>query len=88
MKVITMIEEKEGEGLASFLGKLIAVHCSNYIYQGTLIGINATCIKLAADACCVFETGEYGATKWKDAQALGKEQYVMIQSIERFEAGK
>ena len=88
MKVVTMIEEKDGEGLAAFLGKSIALHCSNYIYCGTLIGINSSCVKLDSDAVCVFETGEYSAKKWKDAQPLGKEQYVMIQAIERFEAGK
>ncbi len=88
MKVVTMIEEKENEGLQAFYGKLVAVHCANYIYQGTLVGINATCIKLDADAVCVFETGPYGDKQWKDAQPLGKAQYIMLSMIERFEAGK
>lgn len=88
MKVLTRIEEKDGEGLLSFLGSPIAVHCSNYIYQGTLIGVNDTCIKLDADAVCVYETGPFENKIWKDAQKLGKSQYVMIQPIERFEAGK
>jgi len=88
MKVVTMVEEKENEGLQSFLGKPITLHCSNYIYTGTLIGINATCVKLDSDAKCVFETGPFNAETWKDAQPLLKQQYVMIQAIERFEAGK
>ncbi len=88
MKVITKIEEKDGEGLMSLFGAPIAVHCSNYIYQGTLIGVNETCIKLADDAVCVFETGEFKAKSWKDAQPLGRVQYVMIAAIERFESGK
>lgn len=88
MKVVTKIKEVAVEGLELFMDKSITVHCSNYIYTGTLIGINQTCIKLADDAQCVFETGPYKDKSWKHAESLGKEQYVMLQAIERFEAGK
>lgn len=88
MKVVTLVEEKEGEGLQAFLGKPITLHCCNYIYAGTLIGVNQTCVKLADDAVCVFETGPFLNKEWKDAQKLGKCQYIMIQAIERFESGK
>ena len=89
MKTIKVIEEKEGEGLISFLGLPITVYCLNYIYTGTLIGVNDTCIKLdGRDACIVYETGPLADVSFKDAQKCGRDRYVMIGTIESFEAGK
>lgn len=81
MKVV--VQEVEGEGLESFLGKTITLWCSRYIYTGTLSGVNATCVKLT-NAKIVYETGPLTSANWADAQALPHDWYVMIQSIESF----
>ena len=89
MKTIKVIEEKEGEGLISFLGLPITVYCLNYIYTGTLIGVNDTCIKIdGKDASIVYETGSLTALAFKDAQKCGRDRYIMTATIESFEAGK
>lgn len=41
-----IIEEKEGEGFEKLLGERITVFCANYIYTGTLSGVNETCLLL------------------------------------------
>lgn len=84
-----IIESDEAEGLIAFLGEPITVYCLNYIYTGTLVGVNDTCIKLdGKDAAIVYETGELTDKKFKDAQKCGRDRYVMIATIESFEAGK
>ena len=86
MKVIC--EEKTGEGLMALLGKPVALYCLNYIYSGTLIGVNDTCVKLR-DACIVYETGSFSDKGWKNAQKLpGESHYVQISAIESFGDGK
>lgn len=85
MKIL--VEEVENEGLESFLGKSIVVLCLNYIYTGTLSGINKTCIKISG-ARLVYETGEWKSTAWKDAQALPSDWYIQVSCIESFGAGK
>ena len=82
MKVV--IDEVSGEGLESFLGKEIALYCVNYIYAGTLVGVNDTCVKLT-DAHIVYETGPFDECGWKDAQALpGDTHYVQLVAVESF----
>lgn len=81
MKVV--VQEVDGEGLESFMGKNITIFCGIYIYTGKLVGVNATCVKLA-DAKIVYETGAFNAKEWKDAQSLPGDWYVQIQSIESF----
>jgi hypothetical protein len=89
MKTVVQTIEVEKEGLAAFLGEKITVYCLNYIYTGTLLGINETCIKLSAkDAAIVYETGSLTASTFKDAQLCGRDRYVMIDTIESFEAGR
>ena len=84
-----IIECEDQEGLLAFLGEPITIYCLNYIYSGTLIGVNETCAKLAAkDACIVYETGPLTDKQFKDAQKCGRDRYVMIAAIESFEAGK
>ena len=84
-----IIETEEAEGLLAFIGEPITVWCMSYIYTGTLIGVNDTCIKLdGKDAAIVYETGELTAKSFKDAQKCGKNRYIMISAIESFEAGK
>ena len=82
MKVV--VEEKDGEGLASFLGRPVTLWCMNYIYSGTLVGLNDTCAKLK-DAVLVYETGAFTSPGWKDAQSLpGGVHYVQLAAIESF----
>ena len=83
-----IVEQVEGEGLDSFLGERVVVFCANYIYSGLLAGVNATCI-LLHDASIVYETGQWSAAKWADAQPMGPgAHYVRIQWIESFRKGK
>lgn len=78
-----LVQEVEGEGLESFIGKNITVFCGIYIYTGKLVGVNASCIKLA-DAKIVYETGDFSGKEWKDAQSLPGDWYVQVMSIESF----
>jgi len=82
MKVL--IEEKEGEGLESLMGKEVTLFCINYIYAGKLIGVNSTRVKLE-NPKIVYETGSFEEKKWKDAQALPhKFYYIATQAVESF----
>jgi len=83
IKVDQKIEEVENEGLIALLGKTVTLFCVNYIYAGKLIGVNKSCIKLQ-NAHIVYETGDFSAYSFKDAQRLGKEFYVNTQAIESF----
>ncbi len=81
MKVL--VEEREGEGLDSLLGKTVTLFCGLYIYTGKLVGVNDTCVKLG-DAKIVYETGAFTTKDWKDAQALPGDWYVQRLAIESF----
>lgn len=81
MKVI--VEEVDGEGLESLLGKTVTIFCGIYIYTGKLIGVNDTCIKLT-EAKIVYETGDFKTKDWKDAQSLPHDWYIQRQAIESF----
>lgn len=84
MKVMQEIVEVSGEGLESLLGKTVTVFCANYIYQGKLVGVNVTCIKLES-AYIVYETGPLTGNHAKDAQPFGaKYHYIQMTSIESF----
>ena len=84
--MLKIIENVDGEGLAAFLGHKIFIMCGNYFYTGTLSGINDTCV-LLTDASIVYETGEWSAKAYKDAQKLPSNWYVNISAIESFGAG-
>lgn len=83
MKKLVQVQEVEGEGLMSLLGQRVTLFCMNYIYTGTLVGVNSTCV-LLEDAAVVYETGAFTDTKWKDAQPLPKALYVQVAAIESF----
>lgn len=83
MKKLVNVTEVEGEGLLSLLGERITLFCLNYIYTGTLVGVNDTCVRLD-DAGIVYETGELKSTKWTDMQKLPHPAYVQLGSIEMF----
>ncbi|MDE1766537.1 MAG: hypothetical protein KGI27_09765 [Thaumarchaeota archaeon] len=88
MKKLVTVTEVEGEGLQSLLGEKVILLCNNYFYAGTLTGVNETCVQLT-DPEIVYETGEWTAKKWANAQAFpAKELYVQTAMIEAFGRGK
>ena len=88
MKKIVNVQEVEGEGLLKLIGEKVLILCANYFYSGTLEGVNDECVLLGDDAAIVYETGEWKASTWKDAQPLGGPHYVMKSAIESFRKGK
>lgn len=88
MKKLVSVTEVEGEGLESLLGEKVLLFCANYIYTGKLIGVNATCVCLE-DPAIVYETGDFAAPVYKDAQKLApKTFYVQVRAIESFGAAR
>lgn len=83
MKKIVAITEVEGEGFPALLGKKVIIFCLNYIYTGTLAGINNTCI-LLEEAKIVYETGDFSSKSFKDAQLLSFPLYIQTATIESF----
>ena len=75
--------EVQGEGLEKLLGERVTLFCMNYIYTGTLTGVNETCV-LLTDAGIVYETGPFDEKAWKDVQSLPHDWYVQTASIESF----
>lgn len=83
-----IIEIDESEGLESLLGENVLVFCLNYIYAGKLVGVNTTCIRIDG-AKLVYETGEFSASNYKDAQFMPTESwYIQTSAIESFGKGK
>lgn len=78
-----LVQEVSAEGLDALMGKRVTLFCAVYIYTGTLVGINDTCVKLD-DAAIVYETGSFSDQVWKDAQKLPKSWYVRLSAIESF----
>ena len=88
MKKIVSVTEVSGEGLESLLGEKVILLCMNYFYTGVLEGVNTDCV-LLADAAIVYETGEWSAKTWKDAQKMCVDKlYVQRGAIEAFAVGK
>lgn len=85
MKAVEKVQVKEvdGEGLIGLIGKQVTVWCMNYIYTGTLEGVNSTCIKLNP-AKVVYETGSLMDKTWKAAQDVPNGLYIQIGAIESF----
>lgn len=83
MKKIVTVQEVEGEGFTALLGKRVLVFCMNYIYTGTLTGVNTTCI-LLEDAAIVYDTGAFDKTTFGDAQKLPYSLYIQTDTIESF----
>ena len=75
--------EVENEGFISLLGQQVEIRCNVYIYAGTLVGVNQTCVKLD-NAAIVYETGPHNDSNYKDAQKIGDSQYVSMNLIESF----
>ena len=75
--------EVEQEGLIALMDKRVLVFCLNYIYVGTLEGVNDSCIKLK-DAAIVYSTGTFTSKTFEDAQKLPFSVYVQTSAIESF----
>ena len=75
--------EESSEGLVKLLGERVTLFCLNYIYTGTLAGVNDTCV-LLNDPAIVYETGAFADAQWKDAQKLPSSLYVMLSAVESF----
>lgn len=82
-KLPTQVIEVDNEGLISLLGKQVTLFCLNYIYTGTLEGVNEKVVKLNK-AAIVYETGGFNDSEFKDAQKLPNDLYVSIAAIESF----
>jgi len=82
-KLPTAVIEVDNEGLIALLGKQVTLFCLNYIYSGTLEGVNEKCVKLN-NAAIIYETGSFNDSSFKDAQKLPNDVYVMINTIESF----
>lgn len=83
MKKIANVVEVEGEGLVKLLGEVVTLFCVNYFYTGILAGVNDDCVLLTSPKI-IYETGSFADAKWKDAQALPHDIYVMKTAIESF----
>lgn len=82
VKKIINVQEVDGEGLVGLLGERVELFCMNYIYTGTLTGVNTHDV-LLEDAAIVYETGPFDASKYTDAQKVGN-LYVRSNSIESY----
>jgi hypothetical protein len=83
-----IIETSDACGLDALLGEKVILLCANYFYAGTLTGVNDKFVQLS-DAKIVYDTGEWSAKDWSDAQALpGGIWYVERGFIESYGAGK
>lgn len=78
-----LVVEDKSEGLLKLLGERVTLFCMNYIYTGTLTGVNDSCV-LLSNAAIVYETGPLTDQTWKDAQALPHDWYVQTAAIESF----
>lgn len=83
VKKLINVTEVSDQGLDALLGERVTFFCANYIYYGTLTGVNTTDIILE-DAYIVYETGAFDASTFKDAQRLGKEWRIRTASIESY----
>ena len=54
MKKLVKVEEVQGEGLVGLMGERVLLMCAGYFYEGKLVGVNETFVKLE-DAGIVYE---------------------------------
>lgn len=82
-----IVEEKTEGEFDGMLGESIVLLCMNYIYTGIVKGVNSTHVELG-EAKLVYETGNWDADDWKDAQQLPCLWRVRIDAVESWGAGK
>jgi len=82
------IIEETGEGLVSLLGERILLIAAGYFYEGKLIGVNDSCVKIS-DAHIVYLTGAWTDTTYSDRQKLHSDHwYIQTGLIESFGPSK
>ncbi len=64
-----IVESEDVAGYEALLGEPVILMCMNYNYSGVLTGVNGDHVELS-EAHVVYETGEWSASKWKDAQRV------------------
>lgn len=86
-KVVEMADEVDPNDMPAFdslLGHNVVLLCMNYFYFGRLTGINSAEVELT-DPHLIYETGDWSANTWKDAQKLPTEKLCICRaSIESF----
>ncbi len=88
MKKLIQEQEVDGEGLESFMGQRVLIMCAGYFYEGKLIGVNDTFVKLD-EASIVYSTGAWSIKDYADIQSLhSSEWYVQRGLIESFGKSK
>lgn len=88
MKKLIQVQEIEGEGLSALLDERVLLMCAGYFYEGKLIGVNESFVKLD-DAAIVYSSGAWSDKDYSDIQKLHqKEWYVQIGLIESFGKSK
>lgn len=88
MKKLVQVQEIDGEGLDSLLGERALLICAGYFYEGKLVGVNDSFVKLE-DAGIVYSTGDWKKKSYSDIQKLHtKEWYVQRGLIESFGKSK
>ena len=88
MKKLVQVQEIEGEGLDALLGERVLLICAGYFYEGQLIGVHETFVKLD-DAAIVYSTGDWKDKAYSDIQKLHKKEwYVQRGLIESFGESK
>lgn len=81
IEVEEAVQSEEG-AFDALLGKTVLILCMNYFYTGKLVVTNGNYVILE-DPKIVYETGEWSATSYKDAQKLPmKRLRVMVSAIE------
>ena len=84
MKKLVQVTETGETALESLMGNRVTFFCMNYIYVGTLTGVNDTCVCLE-DPAIVYETGCFSGKEYTDEQSLRvKEFFIQLSSIESF----
>ncbi len=88
MKKLVTVEQVDNEGLDGLLGERVLLMCAGYFYEGVLVGVNNTFVKLD-DAAIVYSTGAWSNKSHDDIQRLHqKEWYVQLGLIESFGKSK
>lgn len=83
-----LVEQVDGEGLDGLLGERVLLVCAGYFYEGKLVGVNDTFVKLD-DASIVYSTGPWSDKNYSDIQKLNSsEWYVQRGLIESFGKSK
>lgn len=88
MKKLSQIHELDGEGLDLLLGERVLILCAGYFYEGLLVGVSETFVKLE-DPSIVYSVGAWTDKLYSDIQKLNqKEWYVQRGLIESFGKSK